>query len=261
MFAPVTPRPASAVVLARPARPAAGLSGASAGIEVFMVRRHVRSEFVPDAFVFPGGSVGADDVATELVPGLCDVAPEGRTALGTGFRVAAIRECFEEAGVLLATRHGAPATFTTGELPRLAELRDALNRRETNAGDVARALDVTLATAELLHWAHWITPEPMPKRFDTHFFLAAMPERQQAAHDQIETTAGAWMRPEEALARFEAGDFPLVFATIHQLRALTGLGSLDAAREHFAGTSPRTVQPRIVQREGRDVIVLPGEEE
>ncbi len=256
MSAPVTPRPASAVVLARPAHAAAG----SAGIEVFMVRRHVRSEFVPDAFVFPGGSVGADDAAAESAPGLCDGATDGPTALGTGFRVAAIRECFEEAGVLLATRHGAPVTFAPDELPRLSELRDALNRRETTAGEVAQALEVTLATARLLHWAHWITPEPMPKRFDTHFFLAAMPESQQAAHDQIETTASAWVRPEDALARFEVGDFPLVFATIHQLRALTGLDSLEAARERFASHAPRTIRPRIVQRDGRPVIVLPDEE-
>ena len=228
-----------------------------------MVRRHVRSEFVPDAFVFPGGSVGAGDAATETAPGLCDGAPDdpdGPTALGSGFRVAAIRECFEEAGVLLATRHGAPAAFAPDELPRLAELRASLNQHATTAAEVARALDVTLATNALLHWAHWITPEPMPKRFDTHFFLAAMPASQQAAHDQIETTAGAWVRPEEALARFEAGDFPLVFATIHQLRALTGLADLDAARARFAGGPPRTIQPRIVQRDGRPVIVLPDEE-
>lgn len=257
MSTPVPPRPASAVVLGRLVRsPEAGASG----VEVFMVRRHVRSEFVPNAFVFPGGSVSADDVTAEATPGLCDGAPDGPTTLGSGFRVAAIRECFEEAGVLLATRQGSPASFAPGELLRLAALRAALNQHETTIGAIAQALDMTLATADLLHWAHWITPEPMPKRFDTHFFLAAMPESQRAAHDQIETTAGVWVRPEDALARFEAGDFPLVFATIHQLRALTGLGDLGAAHARFAGRPPRTIRPRIVQRDGRDVIVLPDEE-
>lgn len=263
---PVTPRPASAVVLARPARlPSQSRSSASdasgvTGIEVFMVRRHVRSEFVPNAFVFPGGSIAAADATAETTLGLCDGAPGGPTALGTGFRVAAIRECFEEAGVLLAMRQGAPADFTPDELSRLAALRAALNQRDTTIAEVARALSMMLATAELLHWAHWITPEPMPKRFDTHFFFAAMPDSQRAAHDQIETTAGTWVRPEDALARFAAGDFPLVFATIHQLRALTGLDDLAAARARFAGTSPKTIQPRIVQRDGRPVIVLPDEE-
>ena len=265
---PVTPRPASAVVLARaagrtayaPTAPSGAAGIEDFGIEVFMVRRHVRSEFVPDAFVFPGGSVGPDDAAAETAPGLCDGAPDGPTALGSGFRVAAIRECFEEAGVLLAMRQGDVASFMPDELPRLVALRAALNRHETTASAIARELGVTLATAELLHWAHWITPEPLPKRFDTHFFLAAMPVSQQAAHDQIETTAGVWIRPEDALARFETGDFPLVFATIHQLRALSGLGDLDDARGRFAGTAPRTIQPRIVQREGRAVIVLPDEE-
>jgi 8-oxo-dGTP pyrophosphatase MutT (NUDIX family) len=257
MSAPVNPRPASAVVLARSVSTPSGASG----LEVFMVRRHGRSAFVPGAFVFPGGSVSADDTAAESAPGICDGAPDGPTALGCGFRVAAIRECFEEAGVLLATRQGAPVAFAGDELSRLADLRAALNRHETTAADVARALDATLATATLLHWAHWITPEPMPKRFDTHFFLAAMPALQQAAHDQIETTAGIWIRPEDALARFEGGDFPLVFATIHQLRALTGLTSLADAHARFAGTTPRTIHPRIVQHDDRTVIVLPEAEE
>ena len=172
--APVTPRPASAVVLARPAgrtpnapTPPDGV----AGIEVFMVRRHVRSEFVPDAFVFPGGSVGPDDAAAETAPGLCDGAPDGPTTLGTGFRVAAIRECFEEAGVLLAMRQGEAAGFTPDDLPRLAALRAALNRHETTTGAIAQALGVTLATAELLRssgpWGQAF-PEPV---FDGEFRL------------------------------------------------------------------------------------------
>ncbi|HEU5438464.1 MAG TPA: hypothetical protein VFU88_04165 [Ktedonobacterales bacterium] len=247
---PAAPRPAAAVVLARP-HPAGSF-------EVYMVRRHIKSEFVPDAFVFPGGSVSADDIAAETAAALCDGAPDGPTALGAGFRAAAIRECFEEAGVLLATRNGHPLAQADDDRARVAAERAALNRRETTLAEVAAREGLTLATRELLHWAHWITPPPFPKRFDTHFFLAPMPDGQQAAHDQLETSAGAWIRPADALARFKAGDFPIVFATIHQLHLLVEVPDLAAVAERFTGIPP-TIQPRIVQRDGRDVILLPDE--
>jgi 8-oxo-dGTP pyrophosphatase MutT (NUDIX family) len=250
---PATPRPAAAVVLMRE-RPAGG-------IEVFMVRRHVRSEFVPDAFVFPGGSVTAEDVETERAPGCCAPVDGGPTALGSGFRVAALRECFEEAGVLLARRGEEPLAIGTEDVPRFAAYRQELYAGSLTLRALLAREGLTLGTDTLTHWAHWITPEALPKRFDTHFFLAPMPPLQEAAHDRLETTAGAWVMPEEALTRAEGGDFPLVFATIHQLRALTGLASIAAARERFAGRVPRTIMPRVMTREGRFEIVLPEDEE
>jgi 8-oxo-dGTP pyrophosphatase MutT (NUDIX family) len=253
---PVTPRPSAAIVLLR------GSDGG--GVEVFMVRRHVLSEFVPDVFVFPGGSVKPEDRETELAPGVCAPVPPGPTALGSGLRAAALRECFEEAGVLLAERrsgrsgdaHHAPESEMAA---RLATHRAALHRKETTLLGVAQAEELTLATDALLHWAHWITPEAMPKRFDTHFFLAAMPEGQQAAHDQLETTDSAWVTPEEALRDSEVGTFPLVFATIHQLRDLIGLTDVRSSLARFAGTTPRTIMPRLVTRDGATVIELSGE--
>jgi 8-oxo-dGTP pyrophosphatase MutT (NUDIX family) len=145
----VPARPASAVVLARP-------SGSQ--FEVFMVRRHIRSEFVPDAFVFPGGSVKEVDVTTETTPNLCAaVLGSGPTDLGSGFRVAALRECFEEAGVLLA------AGASSLEKERLATYRDDLNQRRLSLLRIAEKEGLTLATDELLHWAHWITPVPVSR--------------------------------------------------------------------------------------------------
>ncbi|HLZ23486.1 MAG TPA: NUDIX hydrolase [Ktedonobacterales bacterium] len=249
---PVTPRPAAAVVLAREL--------AGGGIEVFMVRRHVRSEFVPDAFVFPGGSVNPGDIATERAPELCSPVPEGPTALGTGFRVAALRECFEEAGVLIARHGNVTLTIPPEAIERFATYRDELYRQTATMESIAAHEGLILATAELLHWAHWITPDALPKRFDTHFFLAPMPPGQEAAHDRLETTAGVWTTPENALSRFSEGAFPLVFATIHQLRALTGLASVDDAHQRFSAVPVRTIQPRVVQRDGQPVIVLPDEE-
>ena len=249
---PVTPRPASAVVLARERE--------SGGIEVFMVRRHVRSEFVPDAFVFPGGSVKPSDIEAERDPAISAPVESEATALGTGFRAAALRECFEEAGVLVARRGAAPLSIGADEIPRFAAYRDALANDKLTLAQVGAHEGLTLATDELLHWAHWITPLTFPKRFDTHFFLTEMPSGQEAAHDQLETTAGIWIAPEEALARFEASEFTLVFATIHQLRALSGLATVAAARERFGGAAPRTIMPYVVERDGQQVILLPDEE-
>src|SRR5581483_11434398 len=125
--------------------------------------------------------------------------PRGPARLGSGLRVTALRECFEEAGVLLAWRGEMPLAIGAGEINHWAAYRDALNARTMGLGEIAAREGLTLATDELVHWAHWITPEAWPKRFDTHFFLAAMPARQSAAHDRLEVTEGVWVTPEEAL--------------------------------------------------------------
>jgi 8-oxo-dGTP pyrophosphatase MutT (NUDIX family) len=254
---PVTPRLAATTTLLR--------QGADGRVEVFLVRRHIQSDFAPDVFVFPGGSVNADDRDAERAPGLCapvappaDGAPDNPTALGFGLRAAALRELFEEAGVLLARRDGQALAVAGDDIARFAAHRDALNRRQTTLAAIATQEGLTLATDELVYWAHWITPTALPKRFDTYFFLAPMPSAQEAAHDALETTEGVWVAPEDALAGYARGDFPLVFATVHQLRALTGLASADDARIRFAAAPP-TIMPRIVRRNGAPLILLPDE--
>ena len=250
-FTPVTPRPASATVMAR--------ERSGGGIEVFMVRRHVQSEFVPDVYVFPGGSVKETDRAAEREHGLCASVDEGPTTLGSGFRAAAIRELFEEAGALVARKGAEPLRVTEADLPRLAAYREGLNGKALTLLEVARREGVMLATDTLLHWAHWITPEAWPKRFDTHFFLVEAPEGQEPAHDNLEVTHSLWVTPENALAGYEQGAFPLVFATIYQLRELSGLATMDEAQARFLGKVPQTIMPRVERRDGEDVILLPWE--
>lgn len=249
---PVIARAASAVVLLRDQE--------GGGVEVFMVRRHIRSEFVPDAYVFPGGTVKPNDAETEEAPGLCTPAGEGPTALGAGFRAAAIRECFEEAGVLVAQRGADALAIGPEDVDRFRGYRDGLNSRTLELDAILRQEDLTLATANLRHWAHWITPEAFPKRFDTHFFLTRMPEAQEAAHDQLETTAGIWITPENALARFESGEFPIVFATIHQLRDLCGFSDVDEVLTRFADLTPHTIRPVVVAGADGDSIIIPDQE-
>ena len=240
---PVEPRIAAAIILLR--------DHPQGGVETFMVRRHVQSEFVPDVYVFPGGSVKSGDRELEATP-----AP---ALLPPGVRAAAIREVFEEAGVLLAERDGRLLALAGEQAKRFSEHRRRLQQNETTLAAIIQAEGLSLATDRLRYFAHWITPEAMPRRFDTYFFVAAAPPEQQAAHDQLETTAGAWVHPAEALEQSNHGTFPLVFATIHQLRDLGAFASVAEAEHRLEQQEVPTIMPRAALRDGEVVIRLPGE--
>lgn len=251
----VQPRLASAVMLLRDTAP-------GQGIEVFMVRRVIQSDFMPDVFVFPGGSVSADDraaeqVCTPVAPGKAD--PEGRTILGGGTRAAAIRELFEEAGVLLAYRGEQILAIGEEDIARFDGYRQAFNQRKGSLIEMAHAENLRLATDRLGYFAHWITPEGMPKRFDTHFFITTAPAEQQAAHDRLETSDGIWISPAEALARSESSEFPLVFATIHQLRELAAFHSVKEALEASTMQHVVTRVPILEQGSQGTRVYLPGD--
>lgn len=251
----VQPRMASAVMLLRD-RPA------GQGIEVFMVRRVIQSDFMPNVYVFPGGSVSQDDYATELAQGISapfaasPADPEGQTAAGKGVRAAAIRELFEEAGVLLAYRDGKIVPIPEDQVAHFDRYRRAFQQRQGSLAEMARAERLVLATDQLGYFAHWITPEGMPKRFDTYFFVTTAPAEQQAAHDRLETSEGIWIAPSEALARFERDEFPLVFATIYQLRELAAFDSVQAALDHCATHRVPARMPILVQEDGKARVFL-----
>ncbi len=230
-------------------------------------RTRIQSDFAPDVFVFPGGSVSADDRAAEqaeqvftpVAPGKAD--PEGRTILGSGIRAAAIRELFEEAGVLLAYRGEQVLAIGEEDIARFDNYRQAFNQRNGSLIEMARAEKLRLATDRLGYFAHWITPEGMPKRFDTHFFITTAPAEQQAAHDRLETSEGIWISPAEALASSERGEFPLVFATIHQLRELAAFHSVQQALESTTMQHVATHIPILEQRAGGARVYLPGDDD
>ena len=258
----VQPRLSSAILLLR------NLPSGQ-GIEVFMVRRVIQSDFMPDVYVFPGGSVSADDRAAELAQDVCmpgmPVAlaaadPEARTILGSGVRAAAIRELFEEAGVLLAYRTGEMLAINEEDVPRFAEYRQAFHQRRGSLVELAQVENLRLATDYLGYFAHWITPEGMPKRFDTHFFITTAPAEQEAAYDRLETSEGVWITPGEALERCEQGTFPLVFATIHQLRDLASFGSVKEALESTTTRLVVTHMPVLVRDNGVTRVYLPEDE-
>lgn len=256
----VQPRQASAVMLLRDAP-------SGQGLEVFMVRRVIQSDFMPDVYVFPGGSVQQDDLATELLTELreevtLDITdPEGRTALGTGTRAAAIRELFEEGGILLAYQDKNMLAITLANSTLFANYRRAFNERQGSLVEMAREENLVLATRSLGYFTHWITPEGMPKRFDTHFFITTAPVEQQAAYDQLETSEGIWISPTEALERAERNEFPLVFATLHQLHELAAFTSTEEALQAAAGKHVETYMPVLVEQDGQLHVHLPGDDE
>ncbi len=252
----VQPRLASTVMLLRD-------SEAGQGIEVFMVRRVVQSEFLPDIYVFPGGSISTDDSLAEETAGICTPVaptaadPEERTALGSGTRAAAIREMFEEANVLLAYRDGTMLAINEETESRFTEYRRAFNERKGSFVTMAHAERLTLATDRLAYFAHWITPESMPKRYDTHFFLALAPTEQEAIYDRLETSEGIWIRPAEALERLGRKEFPTGFPTFHQLR---NLNAFSSAQEAIAASTTRyvpTYMPITKMQNGKPVAYLP----
>ena len=253
----VQPRFASTVMLLRDALTHGG------GIEVFMVRRVVQSEFMPDVYVFPGGSVISDDRLLEENTDLCMTIassisdPEGRTSLGKGLRAAAIRELFEEANVLLAYQNKHILAVDKDAVTRFETYRLALNERRELLSTIVQMEQLVLATDALSYFAHWITPEGMPKRFDTHFFLAVAPTEQEALHDQLETSAGFWFQPAEVIERCQRKEIPVAFPTLHQLKDLSAFKSVQDALDAASTRYVPTHMPALTEKEGKSYVYLP----
>lgn len=244
-------RPAASVLLARAAE-------AGAAPELFMLRRSAKSAFLPEVFVFPGGAVDEVDaeIARTRLLREAEAPNPQREPSDPAFEAAALREAFEEAGILLAaTAEGTPAGL---DAERLRGGRAALHAGTTTFAELLAALNVLLDARRLWHFSHWITPPTESRRFDTHFYLALAPSGQAASSDEIETHAGLWISPAEALRRHGEGSFPLIFPTIAHLRRLAPYATLDALRE-FATTKPiRTVEPEPIVGEQRHFTLPEG---
>jgi 8-oxo-dGTP pyrophosphatase MutT (NUDIX family) len=253
---PVPTRDAATVILAR--QPAAGKW------QCFMVRRHVSSDFAPDVYVFPGGKVDAADRDPEI-PRYIDTAILPPTEVefadrDLGFRMAALRELFEEAGVLLAVGRDHELVGLRGDQGEKFEAwRTALRDGTTKLVALAEETGIRYLPGQLVPLARWITPLSMPRRYDTRFFVAAMPDGQRPLHDAIETTHGTWISPRDALEQSRTGDFPLVFATIKNLERLA---RFDTIAELIAGVTPgdlEPIMPKMVERDGKTEFLVPGD--
>jgi 8-oxo-dGTP pyrophosphatase MutT (NUDIX family) len=240
-------REAATVVVAR---------DTAAGPEVLMLRRHVRLDFIGDAYVFPGGAVDADDGEVAL----SDLsAHEAEQRLGIAgaraYYVAAIREIFEESGLLLATRQG--RELVESDLAVMEAARVRLNARACRFADIVAEFDLELRAAALVYFAHWVTPVGPPRRYDTRFFMVEAPAGQGASHDGEETVSSLWVTPTEALERHDRGELEMIFPTIATLRQLAAFPTVAAMRAHLSGLTIPRLEPVLVERDGKMVPELP----
>jgi len=238
------------------------------GLEVFMLRRNPRSVFVGGAYVFPGGAVDDHDRHVDLEPicaGRTDAAASaalGVDAGGLAFWVAAIRESFEEAGVLLAyDAAGDVVRFDDPVLDaRFRGHRAEVDRGDLRLVDLCAAEGLTLACDTMHYFSHWITPVGPPRRFDTRFFVARAPDAQVPLHDDGEAVAQLWVRPVEALARHAAGELEMILPTIRNLEAIVRFDDTDALIEAARAIADvPAMLPRIVVEDGGVRILLPGD--
>ena len=244
-------RPASTILLLR--------QGVADAIEVFMMVRHYQIEFASGALVFPGGSIdpGDQDIVArpELYSGV-----DGDDEATLKFRIAAIRETFEESRILLARPRGSADLIDAARAGEIADAhRDALNDGKVKFADIISDNDLVLALDLLVPYAHWITPEGMKKRFDTWFFLAEAPPEQVGMHDGKESTDSIWLSPREALEGGANGRFTLPFPTTRNLIKLGKQASVGTALDDARGSKIVSVTP-IVRKDGdKRTLTIPLE--
>jgi 8-oxo-dGTP pyrophosphatase MutT (NUDIX family) len=259
-------RPAATVMLVR---------DGAVGLEVFMMRRTFTASFASGMWVFPGGRVddadGADDLEA-VCDGLDDVTASrllGVARGGLAYWVAATRECFEEAGVLLArsrTPDGLPGPVVAFDRPDVVE-RFERARHDIHDGrrsllDLCDAEGLVLTTDGMHYVSHWITPKGEGKRFDTRFFLAAAPGGQEPLHDDGETIDSFWVSPVEALERKGHGDLALMPPTIANLEFIAPHATTESAVAAAAAVGvPRTILPKLrLDADGRLIgVAMPDD--
>ncbi len=241
------PLPAATILLLR---------DGAAGLEVFMVVRHHQIDFASGALVFPGGKADPQDFDDALLPYL-----EGAAGARDmrAIQVSAIREAFEECGVLLARSKGEPALVSAERLSALEHYREKLNSGDVALLDFLRDENLILACDTLIHFAHWITPEMMPKRFDTHFYLAVAPADHVALHDGYESVDSIWITPAQAIEDAVNGRRTVIFPTLRNIEKLAVAKTADEAIESADAHPVVSVLPWTERREDGNYLCIPPE--
>jgi 8-oxo-dGTP pyrophosphatase MutT (NUDIX family) len=253
---PAVPSPAATLALLRD-RP-------GGGVEVLLTQRHRASKFAAGDYVFPGGKLERDDNpadASVWCEGLD--ADAAARALGLAdapqalaYWIGAIRETFEEVGVLLATRDGAPVGV---DAPEFVEYRRACARDNREFWTMVERERLRLMTDRLVYFAHWVTPEDLPLRFDTRFFAAPLPPGQQATGDGHEVIDLRWLEPGEALAAQRGGAISLRLPTMQNLALFEGAATSAEALARLGGREIRMMRPRVLLEHGERRVLLPGD--
>jgi 8-oxo-dGTP pyrophosphatase MutT (NUDIX family) len=226
--------------------------------EVLLLKRGKQAGCVPGAYVFPGGRVDSDDADEALVERMDGLTPESAAArlsleddpaAAMAYYLAALREAFEETGILVGRRpDGSPAPTAAAD-PAVDALRDGVMESRMSFAEALDEMACRLDGGALAYLAHWITPEPEPRRYDTRFFAAKVAPRSQPIVDPREMTDAVWITPADALRRHSDGSLPLVFPTIKTLEQLTVYPRVDEAIADLGTRPVPTILPRLVVTE------------
>jgi 8-oxo-dGTP pyrophosphatase MutT (NUDIX family) len=248
------------------------LRDAAAGPEVFLLQRHGRSPFMPGAWVFPGGKLDPQDhdpallarcVGLSPAEALDQLRPRGERLPedlplspheALGLHVAALRELFEEAGVLLCAQETANAYNID-----LDGLRGALAHGEGAWAALLEGAGLRLDLGALSYVAHWLTPPVEARRFNTRFFVARMPPGQEARHDDHEAVASGWWAPAAAVAAYRSGELLLAPPTLYLLASMEGYAEREALLEALLRAPLPSVLPRLAQGDEGPILALPGD--
>lgn len=223
-----------------------------------MVVRHQQIDSFSGALVFPGGKLEDADGDPRL-RARCAHADK-RTDEELKFRVAGVREAFEECGILLARKRGERAVVAAAVLKGIEQRwRKKLANDEASIVDLVEAEDLELATDMMVPYAHWITPTFAPRRFDTWFFVAEAPEDQMALHDGEESVDSVWIGAQAAIDEAAAGRRTLVHATLKNLELLAEEKTVAGAIAAASGRKVVTVQPWVEERDGKRYLHIPAD--
>lgn len=251
----ISARPASTIVVIREQNEL---------LEILMLRRGSNAAAAADAYVFPGGGLDVADsevVARDLVTGLDDASAARRLDLAQGaleYYCAALRELFEEAGILVAVDPEGRTPSLSAQ--HLAAWREELRTGRVGWADLLEREGLRLALGEMHYVAHWVTPVMRARRFDTRFFLVTAPAGQVARADGLEVTTHVWTTASEALRRVDSAQWAMLVPTVHTLKALAPFRSPEEIARHVAALRVTRTQPREIERDGRVVVVVPGED-
>lgn len=246
------------------------LRDAERGLEVCMLQRNLASDFVGGAYVFPGGAVDDDDRDPRTLAVCRGRTDEQASRLvgsergGLGFWVAAIRESFEEAGVLLATdAAGQPLRLDdTDQVRRFGHHRVAVDSGRRSIAEICVEEELLLDVASLHYFSRWVTPLGAPRRYDTRFFVAAAPEQQLALHEGREVVGTRWLTPSEALHAHASGAMTMIFPTVRTMVALERFERAEQVLDHAAAQAEvEPVLPMLRDEGGGMRLVLPGDPE
>ena len=250
------PKPAATVTLVR---------DSAQGPEVLMMRRNLQSGFVPGAHIFPGGALDAEDDAPDvraLCAGLTDDEASrllGIASGGLAYWTAAIREMFEEAGVLVA--YGEAQQLVALDRPQATERfrghRHALNAGTRSFVEIMREEQLLVAADRLVYFSHWITPVSAPRRYDTRFFIAVAPPAQEALHDNQETISTLWVRPAEALDQHRDSRFDMRLPTVRTLEEFAAYDSVEALMHGMR--NKRDIDANLPRITKKGNYLLPGD--